>query len=215
MPILLYNWQIHRFVAKRPPGSSLLKLDAKYSVKPNTAIMIPNCNVTLGSYIQEDMLKDSWEMIESIAAMYPGSDVSGGIYLYPRQTILISYLIQKEMAFTKQKSKKSKQFRICETGFGSGHSAALFLAASPDVEVVSFDLFDRPYQLASVHALNAYFGNRLKTVQGDSCKQVKRYSSKCDFLHGSSLCSEDNIELIHKSGAGVTLTSTAMDVSSV
>lgn len=117
---------------------------------------------------------------------------------------------------------------------GNGHSAALFLSASPEVEVVrstcymlssldnasdisvffqvSFDLFNRPYQNASAIALNSYFGgNRLKQVIGNSCDTFKSYSSRCDFLHGSSLCETDNIDLIHGSGAGVTLTSTAMN----
>ena len=203
------------FVGKKSPGVSSPKLDMKYHVKSNTAVMRPNCNVTLGSYVDEDMVRDSWKMIEEITSMYPGSDVSGGIFLYPRQTILLSYLIQKEVSFMKHTSKKKKfkRMRICETGFGSGHSAALFLAASPDIEVVSFDFFDRPYQMASVNALNAFFGNRLTIIKGDSCVQVRRYSGICDFLHGSSLCGQDNIELIHKSDAGVTLTSTAMGVS--
>jgi hypothetical protein len=96
---------------------------------------------------------------------------------------------------------------------GSGHSAALFLSISPNVKVISFDKFDREYQHASVLALRAIFGNRLQQIVGDSCEKVKKYTNQCDFLHGSSLCETDNIDLIHKSSGGVTLTSTAMDVS--
>jgi hypothetical protein len=172
------------------------------------------CNATITSYIDEQILQESWELVENITSLYPGSEVSGGIFLYPRQTILIAYLVQKEIA-SRQRSRNPKPFRICETGFGAGHSSALFLAASPHVEVVSFDLFNRPYQLPAAIALNSYFGNRLKTIIGDSCVNVKQFRKECDFLHGSSLCETDNIDLISKSGAGVTLTSTAMDVSAI
>ena len=78
-------------------------------------------------------------------------------------------------------------------------------------ETLSFDKFERPYQLASFYALRGYFGKRLTRSIGDSCKTVKNYGKQCDFLHGSSLCKTDNIDLINKTGPGVTLTSTAMN----
>ena len=79
------------------------------------------------------------------------------------------------------------------------------------MEVVSFDKFDRPYQLASFYALRSYFGKRLTRSIGDSCKTVKSYGKQCDFLHGSSLCKTDNIDLINIAKPGVILTSTAMN----
>jgi hypothetical protein len=179
----------------------------KYIVEKCVGILKPMCNATLSTYIDEEMLRDSWEMIELITSLYPGSDVSGGI-------MLITYLIQKEIA-PRQSSANPKPFKICETGFRAGHSSALFLAASPDVKVVSFDLFNRHYQPPIAIALNSYFGNRLEMIVGDSCEKVKQYQEEYDFLHGSSLCETDNIDLIAKSGAGVTLTSTAMNVSNI
>ena len=106
--------------------------------------------------------------------------------------------------------EKLKPFRVCETGYGSGHSAALFLSSAPNVELVTFDKFDRPYQTATFSALRSLYGKRLSRVVGDSCITVKQYKKQCDFLHGSSLCQTDNIDLIAKSASGVTLTSTAM-----
>ena len=232
-PNLRYDWETKQFIPLRPVGVESQKLKAKHVVKPNPPIIQIECNATLDQYINEDMLIESWNMIENITALYPGSEVSGGIFLYPRQAIVLSYLLQKEITSQVRRMDKKDPFRVCETGFGSGHSAALFLSASPEVEVVrstcymllslesasdisapfqvSFDLFNRPYQHASATAINSYFNNRLKQVIGNSCDKLKLYSSRCDFLHGSSLCETDNIDLIHGSGPGVTLTSTAMN----
>eukprot|EP00956_Cyclotella_meneghiniana_P022772 scaffold43433_cov74-Cyclotella_meneghiniana.AAC.6 len=209
-PNLRYDWETKQFIPLRPVGVESQKLMAKHVVKPNPPIIQIECNATLDQYINEDMLIESWNMIENITALYPGSEVSGGIFLYPRQAIVLSYLLQKEITSQVRRMDKKDPFRVCETGFGSGHSAALFLSASPEVEV-SFDLFNRPYQHASATAINSYFNNRLKQVIGNSCDKLKLYSSRCDFLHGSSLCETDNIDLIHGSGPGVTLTSTAMN----
>ena len=58
---------------------------------------------------------------------------------------------------------------------------------APNVEVVTFDTFDRPYQTASFYALQGVFGSeRLTRVIGDSCDTVSHYKGHCDFLHGSS-----------------------------
>jgi hypothetical protein len=150
---------------------------------------------------------------------------------------------------------------ICETGFGSGHSLALFAAvvgqgwtdhsnhnnnsksvttpriANQLVRIVSFDKFDRPYQLPLWRRFNSTmsggstYGNgiTLDIVVGDSCRTVPTYLSdaatsktkelnklgtetfRCDILHGSSLCPTDNIDLVEHSPCGVLLTSTAMD----
>ena len=94
--------------------------------------------------------------------------------------------------------------------FGSGHSAALFLEASPLVDVVTFDRFDRPYQLPIASRLRRRHPGRYTVVRGDSCETVPAFRGRCDFLHGSSLCPTDNLDLVGKAGCGVQLTSTAM-----
>lgn len=185
LPVLRYDWRSRRFAASKLPGLMVpMNPNPKYDVGFNRNILSPRCNATLGSYIDEEMLQDSWQLIHNITSLFPGSDVSGGIFLYPRQAILLTYLLQREIA---SRAKVSKPFRICETGFGSGHSASLFLSAAPNIEVVSFDTYSRPYQTATFTALRSYFGGkRLTRVIGDSCKTVKSYSKQCDFLHGSS-----------------------------
>ena len=109
---------------------------------------------------------------------------------------------------------------------------ALFQKASADigpVRVISFDKFDRPYQLPIWQHLNKtnsnahnkqdkgsdYHGrtNSFEFVKGNSCKTVGKHlpSLQCDVLHGSSLCASDNIDLVENSPCGVLLTTTAMN----
>ena len=186
---LWYEWNKKRFEARRLPGYKLLRRSPKYEVARNRNVTLPTCNTFLGQYIDEKMLEESWQHINGITNRYPGSDVSGGIFLYPRQTMLLTYLVQREVASRSSingASGKPKPFRICETGFGSGHSSALFLSAAPNVEVVTFDRFDRPYQTATFTALRSLYGQRITRVIGDSCAAVKRYNKECHFLHGSS-----------------------------
>ncbi len=213
LPLLDYDWNKQKFVASTLPGRLVPKKQSKYDVAFNRNVPTPVCNTTfLDRYINTGMLEESWQLIKNITSLHPGSDVSGGIYLYPRQAMLIVYLVQQEVASRAiiGSRQTSKPFRVCETGFGAGHSAALFLSSAPNIEVVSFDKFDRPYQNAAFSALRSLYGKRLTRVIGNSCHTVKNYAKKCDFLHGSSLCKTDNIDLIAKSTAGVTLTSTAM-----
>mmetsp|Transcript_24047 Transcript_24047/g.27706 ORF Transcript_24047/g.27706 Transcript_24047/m.27706 type:complete len:205 (+) Transcript_24047:321-935(+) len=61
------------------------------------------------------------------------------------------------------------------------------------------------------------YPRRVREVKGNSCKTLPSYNRgeiplnrNCDFLHGSSLCSSDNIDLIEGSECGTILTSTAM-----
>ena len=94
--------------------------------------------------------------------------------------------------------------------FGSGHSAALFLEASPLVDVISFDRFDRPYQLPVVARLRRRHPGRHTAIRGDSCATVPAFGGRCDFLHGSSLCPTDNLDLVGIVGCEIQLTTTAM-----
>jgi hypothetical protein len=149
----------------------------------------------------------------TLSEKYPTARVSGGIFLYPRQASLLTTLIGE---ITTQIG--NRQVTLCETGFGSGHSLALFgyAAAKRPMRILSFDKFDRPYQLELWKTLNTtIFQNlSLSYVAGNSCKSVPTTLSeddvKCDILHGSSLCESDNIDLVEHSPCGTLLTSTAM-----
>jgi hypothetical protein len=56
---------------------------------------------------------------------------------------------------------------VCETGFGAGHSALLFLLAAPAARVHSFDRGDAPHALPAHDWLDARFPGRLALYVGE------------------------------------------------
>ena len=155
-PPLKYDWRRMQFAPIKLPGRSVpQEKQNKYNVSFNRDVSLPKCNATLASYIDEGMLHDAWRLIRNVQSQYPGADASGGVFLYPRQAMLLTYLVQNALTSIDQ-SLVNEPFRICETGFGAGHSAALFLSSAPNVEVVSFDKYDRPYQTPIFNALQSH-----------------------------------------------------------
>jgi len=162
-----------------------------------------------------------WNSIDNITSTYvqqnpKANKVSGGLFLYPRQTNLLQQLIHEMIIqHTIQHHQNDAPFTICETGFGAGHSTAFFVSQSPNVNILSFDKFDRSYQLPIVSTLQNQYTGRINTIKGNSCKTVPTYfqtnpQNSCNLLHGSSLCPTDNIDLVQHAECGVILTSTAM-----
>lgn len=201
--------------------------EIKQDASPTSGSSLSSLNVcgdtnwtsTDGGIIGESVYRHWKSIDETINQKFPHARVSGGIFLYPRQSSILTHLIRRVHA---GQIGHEKTVTICETGYGSGHSMALFQDASASigpVRVVSFDKFDRPYQLPIWHSLNqtistAYNNKRsFDFVKGDSCKTVPKHlaSFQCDILHGSSLCRTDNIDLVENSPCGVLLTSTAMN----
>lgn len=165
------------------------------------------------------VVTSTWKMIDTtLSDKYPDARVSGGIFLYPRQASLLTTLIEH---ITSHVDSRQHQVTLCETGFGSGHSLVLFAnaPAKHPMRILSFDKFDRPYQLDLWNILNTtiFPNHSLDYVAGDSCKTVPATLSQenllgqCDILHGSSLCASDNIDLVENSPCGALLTSTAMN----
>ena len=172
-----------------------------------------------------------WKDIQGIISKYPKSPISGGIFLYSRQQILLKFMVK--ILSHRIHEQYGRRMRFCETGFGSGHSSSLILSSIDNVDVISFDKFDRPYQIPIANMLSEQYPGRFLRIEGDSCKTVPKYLSshftnsssnvnnitnhghgdkiQCDFLHGSSLCPTDNIDLVTYSPPGVILTSTAMN----
>jgi len=176
-------------------------------------------NESWSNFTVRDSIKELWGMIDKEVATHPKVRVSGGIFLYPRQTSLLIALVT---FLAKQTQEiKGRHLTVCETGFGAGHSAAMFLAASPNVSLHSFDKFDRPYQIEVISRLESTYPGRIKHYAGDSCKTVPSNLSPiiharsgpvpCDVLHASSLCKTDSIDLVENSPCGVLLTATAMN----
>lgn len=154
-----------------------------------------------------------WNELHTICAEHrKGSKVSGGIFLYPRQSFLFIRLIQE------LEKQQQPIIRVCETGFGGGHSSALFLAASPRVQLITFDKFDRPYQPPAIQLLQERFGtDRITHVAGDTCKTVPEHfnntatSQYCDVIHGSSFCKTDMKDLMTYLKPNGIVTATAMN----
>jgi predicted O-methyltransferase YrrM len=65
---------------------------------------------------------------------------------------------------------------VIETGFNGGHSAAAFLAASPDVRVVSFDIERWDYVREAKALIDELFPGRHTLIFGDSRLTVPEYS---------------------------------------
>lgn len=184
------------------------------------------CDTT--NQLLQESLQHEWDILDRMLQQnYSDAKVSGGIFLYPRQTAILSHLLCQ---MKNEMKSQQKELTICETGFGSGHSMALFQTAAkvcsmhsngngkhPNVRILSFDKFDRPYQLPLWQHLNQSNVEdfRHRHITGNSCKTVPQTLSagnvQCDILHGSSLCPTDNIDLVEHSPCGTILTSTAMD----
>jgi hypothetical protein len=151
-------------------------------------------------------LERLWMQIDSIVAQHPNLPVSGGVFLCPRHTAMLTLI-------TKALDRKTKRpLQICETGFGGGHSMALFLDAAPTAEFYSFETYERRYQNRVWKLLLNHTDSRKKRFIGDSCLSVpaKFPDLQCDLLHGSSLCQTDSIDIVENSPCGVVLTAAAM-----
>jgi hypothetical protein len=72
---------------------------------------------------------------------------------------------------------------ILEIGFNGGHSAALYLYANKDIQILSFDICFHKYTLPIVDYLKK--NNNLKFIKGDSLIEVPKYNSeiKYDVIH--------------------------------
>jgi len=206
-PELEYDLNSTKFRAKRSFGVSKSTVHERPSIhyKDTSSTLDCKSNLSIEAYIDKTVL----DLIGEISMSYKTLGKNKQINLHPLQSVLLTHIVQQE-AFT----KKSKNFRVCQTGFDSGEASALFLLASMNVQVVVFDSFSEPLQSASFLAIQQVFGmDRLMRVVGDSCKTLLKFEKRCDFLHRSisSGCQSDSINLIKMSAAGTTLTSAATE----
>lgn len=75
-----------------------------------------------------------------------------------------------------------------EIGFNAGHSAAIMLAANPELQLLAFDLGEHPYVRDCYEYLNEVFKGRIKLILGDSKETLPRYvrdnlNSRFDLIH--------------------------------
>jgi hypothetical protein len=69
---------------------------------------------------------------------------------------------------------------ICEVGFNAGHSALVFLTASPTTTYTAIDLGDLKWSVASREFLRSRFPERFKYIQGEAGrgKALKAYATR-------------------------------------
>lgn len=229
----MQTWSLHRYIGigSHEIEQEVPRVDYLFSSSEKDLCDNVNQSFNSGSGIIGQSVFRHWKYIDDITnRQFPNARVSGGIFLYPRQATILTRLIQRVHAGFRD---HKKTITICETGYGSGHSMALFQEASASigpVRVISFDKFDRPYQMPIWNHLNNTISASGRTselqkrgnhntkksfdfVKGDSCKTVPSHLPHlhCDILHGSSLCPTDNVDLVENSPCGVLLTSTAMN----
>ena len=92
---------------------------------------------------------------------------------------------------------------VCEIGFNAGHSSLLWLSASPDITVYTFDnlLFD--YVQAAVRYIMDLYPGRFHLIAGDSTKSVPFASlhtkDKCDvmFIDGNHFDGGAYIDMVN------------------
>jgi len=74
---------------------------------------------------------------------------------------------------------------VCEVGFNAGHSAAVWLLASPTSELHTFDIFSARTSLSCLKHLQRRFPGRLTAHRGDSLSTVPhaRLPRPCDLIH--------------------------------
>lgn len=157
-----------------------------------------------------------WDQLSALTNRHRKARVSGGIFLHKRQTTLLAHLSNVLAAHSSDTSTADGRVRVCETGFAAGHNAALWLASSPKIDVLSFDTFDRPYQMDCLNLLGQHFPGRIRRITGDNCETLPKYLAEnervpCDMVHASSLCAHDTHNLYQLSRCGTLVTASAMD----
>ena len=144
-------------------------VDSKFN---SLAIEDQSCSKSEARHLSHS-LEQRWAVHENQTKKYPGTRVSGGIFLYPRQVAFLSAMVR--MLSETILRNENRPATICETGFGAGHSAAMFLEAAENITLHLFDKFDRPYQLPIAQDLQkAYPNSRIDIYAGDSCKTVPK-----------------------------------------
>ena len=128
-----------------------------------------------------------WAALDRAIAPHVGRQLSGGIFIYRQQALHLLKLLREA-------SRRGAGTTFCETGFNAGHASLLGLL-TPNVSVVSFDLFRRPYQEVARRHLEERFPGRLRVVPGDTratlpafieAQQQRHEGWACDVVHTSA-----------------------------
>ena len=76
------------------------------------------------SAVVGEEVRSVWRELDNISKQFTKVPVSGGIFLYPRQTTVLTLLLQRLVsrinAGRASLGKAPRRVRVCETGFGNG-----------------------------------------------------------------------------------------------
>jgi len=75
--------------------------------------------------------------------------------------------------------QETKPKNILEIGFNAGHSACCFLNASPDANMITFDICRWGTELLALEVLKKYFN--IKLIKGDSTETVPAFFEENDI----------------------------------
>jgi hypothetical protein len=134
-----------------------------------------------------------WEGLNAtLAAQFPegkGMFRGEGLFLYNAQ---VSWL--HDSLTSLQQLLGGEQLQVCETGFGVGHSALLFLAHPAVHSVKSFDYMSEQRQLVAEEYVSSFAtaqGKTVKIYRGDCRRVVKAFTAgtygrpQCDLVYTS------------------------------
>ncbi len=119
-----------------------------------------------------------WNIKQLCLSVASADEVEGNYvscdYMFPKQVNLFKFARDAKYAL--------------EIGFNAGHSAAIMLAANPNLHLVAFDLGEHPYVNICYEYLNKVFDGRITLILGDSKHTVAMYirenkQSMFDLVH--------------------------------
>jgi len=105
-------------------------------------------------------------------------------FVYREGTVVSS---EKALAMYFEVARSPHVRTMCETGFNAGHSAAVFLTANPQANMLSFDLGQFDYTVGMGEMMKELFQERFDLILGDSKFSLvefqRRYpDTKCDII---------------------------------
>lgn len=81
----------------------------------------------------------------------------------------------EELTYFADIANKSNVKLVCEIGFNAGFSSYAFLAANPNIKVISFDIGKHWYTKAAKKFIDKKFPDRHSLIYGDSTETIPKF----------------------------------------
>lgn len=154
------------------------------------SIVVPSYDITyVPTSIYEQSIKHHQHILDDLKqiCLHNGNGVVEGNCFTEHRNVQneLSELLPKQMNLY---SLGINATNILEIGFNAGHSALLFLLASPSSKLVCFDICQHPYVYKCFKYLQSIFNDRIDLIVGDSTITVPQYKtskpdSTFDLIH--------------------------------